>query len=64
MYIELLIGIAVLIIATLGSYQMVKYQRKYFEKQKELEVKEWKKEHRSALFNWFINYLEVSTQIP
>ena len=40
MYIELLIGIAVLMLATLGSYQMVKYQRKYFEKQNELETQE------------------------
>ena len=29
MYIELILGIAVLILATLGSYAMVRYQRKY-----------------------------------
>lgn len=40
MFIELLVGIAVLILSALGSYQMVKYQRKYFENQKQIEAQE------------------------
>ena len=41
MYIEMLIGFAVLILTAFGSYQMVKYQRKYLaEKKVETEVEE------------------------
>ena len=37
MYIEMLIGFSVLILATLGSYAMVKYQRKYMASKEEKE---------------------------
>ena len=39
MYLEIILGIGVLILATFGSYQMVKYQRK-LEANKEIEQKE------------------------